>query len=459
MRSWVLVLMVAGCAGAPAIDAGTGAGGGTGGDTGGGTAGGAGGGEADAGGGAGGGSGGGGGGGSVTMPIPRGQYCEEFAKVRCARFQACNQLDQLQWFACLAELKAACDAVHREVDAGLLTYDPAAGGACVAALPAWPCVARNSLPLECATARVYGPNRDAGQLCEQNANCRGGFCPSLGGACRSCKGFADAGARCDAANVCDPGAASCARGVDGGFVCAPFLTTGAGCGAADVCGPSGFCDGLGRLFDGGISFGTCQPRLAPGAACKNGEFDDGCASGTCLDGVCSAPAPYSLDAGAECEQTPQCAPNLFCRGDGGVLRDGRCAPRFLIANGPCNGADQCIATASCRIDAGTCAPLAPAGAACAVDADCKQFLDCVLGRCEQHLTAGSRCANASRCITSSGAPALCVFDGGFSDAGTCTDPFPNGATCPSNDSCASGRCLGPDGGFSSSPRTCRAACF
>lgn len=432
--------------------------------------------------------------------IAEGVYCPTLAQARCDRELDCALLDLDQLPTCLARLTAACRDDFRRVDAGGVTFDPAAAAACVAAVGALRCIQGPlALPDACAFPRVFDPAGPPGTACVDSADCAQGFCFGTASECRSCRAFAGLSQpcstpdrRCDPAlQFCPPASiprtcaalladgqpcgssSECATGwcnwqsqvPDAGVDRCGRLSLGAGCGDPGDCAPGAYCAGY--AWDGvTVTPGACAPRLALGAPCTNHPDDDGCVEpATCLGGACTLAPPFSLDAGAECESLFHCQEPFFCRDfeapqpDGGrSLRAGTCTQR-LAPSAPCRFTTyvdtDCAPLATCGASS-TCVLRGSADAGCQADYECRDFLACPASsaRCSPLRALGQPCDPA-------GAPCA----GGFCaeaapDAGaTCLAPLSAGAACDPTapSTCASGRCLAPADGGSSG--TCLAACI
>lgn len=428
-------------------------------------------------------------------------FCPTLAQARCDRELDCDLLDLAQLPTCVARLTAACRDDFRRVDAGAATFDPPAAATCLAALPAWRCIQGPlSLPDACAFHRVFDPAGQPGTACVDSGDCVQGFCFGTASECRTCRDFAGLSQPCSTTDKrCDPLAQYCPP-ASIPRTCAALLADGAPCGSSLECAtawcnysadvPDAGPDRCGRLpLDAGcgdpsdcvpgawcrgyawsgsaVTPGTCAPRLALGAPCANLPDDDGCLEpATCLGGTCAAPAPYSLDAGAECETLSHCQEPLYCRGyealqpDGGrSLRSGTCAPR-LGPGAACSFTTyvdtDCGEGATCGAS-GRCVLRGSADAGCQARYECRDFLACPnsTARCAPYLALGQPCDSAP-----TAAPCADGYCGEAApDAGTtCLGPRPTGAACSPTApaTCASGRCFAADGGAAA---TCQAACL
>lgn len=468
------------CNGSPGEDAGTGGG---------------------AGGGDGGGAGGGGGGGVTPFDGGALAFCTARAATACDRDRACTYLDQAQESTCRARVEAACAREVARAGLGTSQFDAVSAAECLASLGAARCIEGPLVaPAECGFHRVFRPAFGNGTNCAETGDCGAGFC--FGGlyACRTCRAWLAAGEACSVNDrQCNPASSFCGLNPDGGVdVCRALLADGQPCGAnrqcatawcnwrgnvpdagPDVCGrvPVGgacgdaedcvsgaWCQGF--WTDGRVVVpGVCAARIALGQPCANHSQDDGCAGGaTCLGGVCRAVTPYSLGAGAECEGLSDCAEPFYCRGfealqaDGGpALRSGVCAAR-LDAGGPCGFATyvdtDCVQAATCGAS-DTCVLRSGSGGACAASWECRDFLSCptASGACLPYQPTGEACGDGVRCAEGA-TDGRCAVDGG---AGVCLPKLAAGEPCSTIQpwDCASGQCLGVDGGAP----VCQVACL
>ncbi len=450
----------------------------------------------------GGGTGGGAGGGDAGQALTAAEFCVALATARCARDSACGFLDAPQAATCRAWLEAECLRQVSRADAGLGVFDELAARGCLAAVPAARCIEGPlTVPSPCDFHAVYRPAGLPGTNCLDSQDCVGGFC--FGGLreCNSCRSWVAVDQPCSLNDrQCNPAAAYCATPGDGGApVCRPRLADGTPCAADRECASS-YCNWLGSVSDAGpdtcghlpigapcggpsdcmgeaycqgyyfdgttVTPGSCRARLAVGVACANHPEDDGCVPpSTCLEGRCTLVAPYSLDAGAECEGLSHCAETYFCRGfeelqaDGGAsMRSGVCAARLGAGVG-CSYTtyvdSDCAADLTCG-NGGECVARSPSGGACAAGYECRDFLTCGAGtgQCRPLPGTGDPCDPSMQCAAGL-TRGRCVYDAG---SFTCEPPLQVGAACSALQpaDCASGRCFATDGGATP---ICQASCL
>ncbi|MHB8879224.1 MAG: hypothetical protein ACYC8T_36455 [Myxococcaceae bacterium] len=422
---------------------------------------------------------------------------------RCDREVRCAFLDAPQSATCRARLESGCQDGFKRVQAGSVSFDGAAARRCVDAITSQRCVEGPFAELaDCAFASVFEPAAGLGTPCTTTGECVGGFC--FGGAreCKVCRAYVGPGLPCNLTDkLCDPGSSFCGTQPDAGSACLARLANGLVCssnrqcagewcnwnsnladGGPDVCGhlavgqpcgdwrdcvPAAYCAGF--RYDGlAVTPGVCATRVALGEPCLNAPEDDGCvAPASCLGGLCAEIAPYSLDAGSECERAlGQCAETLYCKDfdrlqpDGGSsLRSGTCTPR-LGAGAPCAYYtyfdSDCQPALTCGYS-DTCVARQPANGTCAAGYECKDFLSCPASsaRCEPYRNPGESCGTPGIVCADGARDGICVIDGG---AGRCAGRLGAGASCSPvrPDDCGSGRCFAPDGGTAAS---CQPACF
>lgn len=319
------------------------------------------------------------------------------------------------WTGCpTGTLCATSDGVSGECVAGGAPGDTcfvrpcAAGPACAAA----------AVPATC-------PGSDVGDACEEGGcgaalRCEAGRCAELpvnqrGEPCGS--GIA----RCEDPTTCVAG------------VCRADGTSEVGepCGSAATCVVGLWCD---RERE------RCAARLAPGAACAQG---DACGDEApfCTRGVCSTEAPPSAPncpAGySGWGDSTACPEGLACHADSHSCRPVVALDELCDAD-----AEVCVEGARCA--EGRCRRVVPLDAACGPDALCAGRLECRSGRCTTMPHLGEPCV------------ARCLDESECRD-GTCT-ALPTGAPCERHRDCASGRCFmgvctplstegGPCGGY------------
>lgn len=430
------------------------------------------------------------------------EFCLGVARARCERERTCRFLDDAQQPTCLARLEAECLGAFARVRAGSAIFDPVAALACVGAAGAPRCVeGPRALAAACEVHRVFQAAGSGGAGCIDSGDCLSGFCFGTARQCRTCRPYRTSPQPCTTTDQrCDPRTAFCPAG-GGGRACAPLLADGQACGSSSECATS-WCNSNGNLpgpgsdtcgrlpagapcgdpgdclpghwcrgfaYDGAmVTPGVCTARTPAALPCENQPDDDGCAEpGTCLDGRCGSPAPYSLDAGQECERLDHCQEALFCLGlealapDGGrSLRSGTCTPR-LPPGQACDFTTyvdtDCDETSTCGLD-GRCVVRGSADAGCQARFECRDFLACSLtdSRCTPFLTLGEGCDAPGLICADGPGDAQCVVNANGTGA-TCVPLLVEGVSCDPLDPgrCASSRCFGADGGASA---TCQAPC-
>ena len=212
-----------------------------------------------------------------------------------------------------------------------------------------------------------------GDSCSTGEDCESGIC--LNGVCaEACSGDADCpdGSSCVELEITlEDGSTETVSACVEDTPC----TADGDCAAPDVC----VVDRSGDEVDL-----TCDDPSGPadvGAACTD---DSDCASGLCLDGVCSAPCDTSNDCSADgsfvCEITTITT-------DTGASDDITvCVPRppdICLSDSECSGTDRCVASKTMTAIEFACADPVGAGEsaeACVADADCAQNL-CIDGAC------------------------------------------------------------------------------
>lgn len=163
---------------------------------------------------------------------------------------------------------------------------------------------------------------------------------------------------CITAMLCDPGV--CCPGT-----CMPSTATGRPVGAA--CQSSENC----VLSAAACVQGTCQPRVALGAACD--WINDNCPVFTfCIDGVCRQPAPRGGNCGV-CDDVG----HDFCDPD-----TGKCLPRPGVGS-PCGSGGVCGLDATCFEASHTCIALGGVGRPCDAAENCLSGLACTNGVCSK----------------------------------------------------------------------------
>jgi hypothetical protein len=163
---------------------------------------------------------------------------------------------------------------------------------------------------------------------------------------------------------------------------------------------------------------------------------------TCINNGCE----LSLDAGAPCTQTSDCASGLFCDP---FLMPPACAP--VRNTGPCNdGENDCAPKAVCLSDGG-CAPAKMEGDSCIAGVhECNVLSSCVGGVCTRWGSLNAPCGTLAPGETSNCLIGGCHFDAGAL-VGTCVF-LDAGVPCDTNDEC------GPGGACIGTPQVCVPRC-
>ncbi|MHB8419714.1 MAG: hypothetical protein ACYDCL_16680 [Myxococcales bacterium] len=260
-----------------------------------------------------------------------------------------------------------------ELQAGGLTYDPAAAASCLGSAFEG---CYGSLPWEgrlCANA-VHGLVPDGGACFVYN-ECSGG--EQCLGACggSNCTPRPDGGlATCDYVQGCDADAGLACNGE--GYCVSADPVDGGLCDTVADCPPGLVCGGgAGGTLGAG---GTCHPLSLPASSCKSDLDCDYGLSMYCADGG-TCELPWIADGGA-CAGSG-CAPNLVCRGyyrsvalaDGGVdVHPGACGPASDVG-GPCDEPPSPAPSHDCAYglvcSCGACAR-APESGPCGPNASC-----------------------------------------------------------------------------------------
>ncbi len=340
---------------------------------------------------------------SEPTEIPLDQLASAYSSVYCNRLVTCpNAFDGAGLLSAFARADpGACEAwaarrfasdILRNVEAGLVSYDPSAAATCIANL-ASSCVLGTEEDPTCA--RVFTGRLEQGKLCENDDACQpglycafgenwqcGGVCtpsPKLGEPCR------DAEARCSQVegpafcnfngDRCDPRPEpiTAAPGGRCGGDASPENP-----GAQVVCPDRHLCTRLPNASDE-----TCEPLLEPGAPCDRGGA---CPIGTlCRQAGTGASCEAYIVAntvGAACSESPQSAGRLtFCNlflslGCGATSV---CEQRNGLEGETCSGQHPCKEGLYCS-GRGFCAQPRRDGEACNLDAGCLSGA-CVSGVC------------------------------------------------------------------------------
>jgi len=314
--------------------------------------------------------------------------------------------------------------------------------------------------------------------CPSGYDCVSGMCvpsapPSgMGAMCAACSSGAD----------CGNGV--CLRYPDGGAYCGADCTTSSDCSAGDRCvsvsgaggqcvrGPEGSetcaaappsgCTSDAQCAAGercNTASGDCEPAPMPGGAALGASCAVGteCASGLCVAGRCSQSCNW-LD-------TTSCPGGFYCNG----MATGTCDEGLCVAGSAGGGAlgAACGASTDCQsllCDHGICTtPCIPGGAVgCAAGYACQAGTSAGCGSCQQAGLIGDVCTTNADCLSG-----LCAMQGGSSFCTSLCDassPCPSGldcaaidegtsvcipgegaaglgASCASNDDCASDVCV------------------
>jgi hypothetical protein len=333
----------------------------------------------------------------------------------CAQFPEIQSANRCQ---SAGLCKTACDPLTVATDALCEEVAPGINGQCDAA---GNCIDPRSAP---------GAACESDISCAPGTSCADGVCckEACGGACESCNAAGDCvadelgtscgddlqcfgrgeclapnGSACDDAAAC--GSGNCEPAVGGGSAC-----------CAEPCEAGFLCNGDGECV---------SPESDLGTACS---VDTDCVGGRCFDGVCC-----DSECGAACERcnapgqagrctaeaagttNAGCAAGLECAGRGACLaplgatctfngqcRSGECGPALqgngeICCESACPNGQRCAANGSC-----VAAP-AGGGAACAIDTDCASN-SCVGGRCCENDCNGlcQACSALGTCNASPG---------------------------------------------------------
>jgi hypothetical protein len=408
---------------------------------------------------------------------------------------------------CLADLKAAtatCGSTGSSPCSGM--FKPAsttnapcltggdcvdANAACVGTGCAKTCQIAGTLGLPC----IGGYSCQTGSWCDQAANICKAPQPA-GSACTT-----SYGSECDGNSYCDtiqkkcvalPGVGVACRST--GYPscnsstycdyattpaqCKAFLTTGQACSSSTPCGPNGYCSYVAPT--------GCQPRKPVSAACSltsecqqnlkcTGGFcaaqsptggpcasTGDCVSATYCDTVTRTCQVYkSVAIGGTCtDSTLYCSSSsAICRGavknpDGGVGTTGTC--QNTAVGDSCAYYYGCPQGATCLktpADAGTgTCTTSVVGSPCSSSQNCPTGNYCATTGCAPMTAAGLPCSNTSQCVS----PAACRFNS--PDAGVCTLPGGQGASCDGGSSSECKALLECIGGVCSPTMTTGAPC-
>lgn len=372
--------------------------------------------------------------------------------VRCAGYDPAYALIRPKYW-----YQAECDGRAAAVAAGRMTYDRAAGEACLVAY------------LRADTCDDPEWSVPACQAAVSAATLPGG----------ECLGHSD----CLAPSTCYSADGSCPGR------CTSFAARGAACGGAVGCAPGLFCDGS----------STCQPRKVSGEACSGGDCLENlsCDAGSCsyvasLGEACGA-LPCDPTQGTYCDGTCRlkpvqgepCGPGQLCAtGHYCSALDANC---YLLPTAPVALGQPCAAPAFCAADAWCdatvptpiCKTRLGVGSPCLSDEACLRPASCDRSgaptewRCVAPRVAGSACdlagqacQSGSNCRVTAGTTGVCVTEADFGQAcgqigigeptscgpGACVGAAPGdavgicrpeglaGAPCAQDLECASGAC-------------------
>ena len=286
-----------------------------------------------------------------------------------------------------------------------------------------------------------------GQQCQ---NCAGGTCSNGSCSTASCSP-ANCGGCCDQNGVCQGGGTSNACGLGGSFcnACPPgsFCANGS-CVTTSSCGPEncpGCCDANG-LCEGGFDPLNCGQggeqcfACGPGATCQGGGciINNQCNPENCpgccdFNGICQ-PGNQTFDCGSGGQTCSFCPANSTCQ-------MGFCFTAPICGPQNCDGC--CDQNGICQAGA-TNAVCGQGGESCAT---CPSGFTCQGNVCEMPVTncgpsnCASGCCQANECLTGTS------VGGCGTGGGACT-------SCPSGDTCTSGKCeVAP-----CSPDNCNGCC-
>jgi hypothetical protein len=221
-------------------------------------------------------------------PVAESDFCRQYTLAVCDTKKNCcpkgedggSTFDEAQ---CISNTRNACDAATKGEQAKKTTYDPTAGGNCVARAAAGSCDVRTtSVSDDCPD--VYVGTAQIGDLCDAAKCAPGLLCPvypALG--CQGCPGPPPS--KCVAPSgvgeSCAQLSTLCADGlVCNGGTCRERSLAGAACTQSDDCQTGLYCDTLKTK--------ACQPKLGIGEHCSDLTW---CVSGECLNGVCTPTVP------------------------------------------------------------------------------------------------------------------------------------------------------------------------
>lgn len=296
-------------------------------------------------------------------PIPMDQYVSTLVHDKCARAVACGQMPDVA--SCVASMPVDLSQYFDAVNAGRMTYDPAAAAQCLESTSfagvACTMTAQAAVPNDPSCAHIFNPAQAAGDPCGQSNECITATC------------------------IIDPqtdciGTPACCTGVCGpaGPAAPAPLPDGADCSAAgSSCVAGSFCS---------ASTGLCVARLAVGQPC-DATMDRYCSIGLTCGPDASGAQPVCLAPPAEGQS---CATLMPCD-----ALDDYCDPlvskclRKVAPGGFCQTGACCVDYA--RWNGGTtCVADAKLGESCnlIMPPFCLGSLECTHGFCEP-LTSSS----------------------------------------------------------------------
>ncbi len=253
-----------------------------------------------------------------ASPVPYDRFCADYASTTCQAAQRCDCLEGIPVALCVTYMTDDCRSwVEEPVEAGRMTYDPAAAGDCLFAVGGIlsDCsLGNDDWPVACDAFLVGAVA--AGGYCESGSECVGGLecyedaCTLMPVEGQPCL----AGYDCADDHFC---------GDD--TLCHAERSAGQPCPeGGEACGDDLYCDSRST---------TCQPWIGISGTCDHATWacDDDLycspSSGTCV--------PYPA-AGQSCvDSSGECADDLYCDATG-VCR------HQLPSGSPCTEDDECL---------------------------------------------------------------------------------------------------------------------
>ena len=336
-------------------------------------------------------------GGSAGAPVPLDQLPAAYVETVCRVLPECYGFEYCDLEHCRrSQTAAGYEALVAEIDAGWVTYDAVAAGACRQSFIDLPCRLSGQLFIP-TVGRVLATcpgvltgQRRGGQTCASTVDCAGGLqCTAHTNQCPgTCVPYAGLNESC--ADVsCQP---------DGGFICANGTCKlrgqpGLSCADTDRCYP---------ILCGDA--GTCIV-LAEGHSCDSFGFRSGCAEGLFCDGFSTGVCRLER-LGGRCWDDEDClAPETCLPGDAGVFEAGGCGAKQQ-AGGRCDSFADCVEGTSCSMS--TCLAPAREGEACDFSRRCAQGMGCVNARCAKLACPGSACSSTAQCAEATCRDGGCV---------------------------------------------------